>query len=207
MMGWFIAILMSIAMCISIIILARLPRQMWSLPCAASALALAGYAHLGSPDLPASHAQKIAETADVAKELIAIRQEMDYDFGAAKRYLILSDSLAMNADYKFAAAVLQNGLTKHPNNPELWGALGVQLLLASDGKLTEPAQLAFAKSRKSWPKGPVPDYYEGLASLFEGNVEKAETLWKNMLKNGSKNAKWRSRVERQLAQLEKLQSS
>ncbi len=206
-MGWFIAITLTVLTCLLLIIFARLPRQMWSLPCAAGALALAGYAHQGSPDQPASYAQRITESVDVAQELISIRQEMDFDFGAAKRYLILSDSSAKNGDYKFAAAILQNGLTKYPNDAELWGALGLQLLLASEGKLTEPAQLAFAKSRKSWPKGPVPDYYEGLASLFEGKVDEAEALWKNMLKNGSKNAKWRKRVERQLEQLEKLKQS
>lgn len=203
-MGWVLAFIITFLACAMIIALGRLPRQMWSMPFAAGALALAGYAHQGNPSLSASEAEKITDSADVANELISIRQEMDYGFGAAKRYLILSDSPAKNGDYKFASAVLQNGLTKYPDNAELWGAFGLQLMLASDGKLTEPAKLAFAKSRKSWPKGPVPDYYEGLAALFDGRIDAAEFYWKNMLKNGSKTAKWRPRVERQLLQLERL---
>ncbi len=206
-MGWAVAIIITILACALIIALGRLPRQMWSMPFAAGALALAGYAHHGNPNLPASYAREITESAGVANELISIRQEMDYDFGAAKRYLILSDSSAKNGDYKFASAVLQNGLIKYPNNAELWGALGLQIMLASDGKLTEPAQLAFTKSRKLWPKGPVPDYFEGLAALFDGRIDTAETYWKNMLDNGSQNAKWRPRVQRQLMQLERLKQS
>lgn len=203
-MGWIIAVIFTIIACVLIIALGRLPRQMWTMPFAAGALALAGYAHQGNPQLQASHAKEITDSTGVAKELISIRQEMDYEFGAAKRYLILSDSSAKNADYKFASAVLQNGLTKYPDNAELWSAFGLQLMLASNGELTEPAKLAFAKSRKSWPKGPVPDYFEGLVALFDGRIDNAETYWKNMLENGSKNAKWRPRVERQLLQLERL---
>lgn len=203
-MGWFIAIILTLISCALIIILGRLPRNMWSMPLAAGALALAGYAHQSSPNLPASHATEIKDSAAVAKELISIRQEMDYGFGAAKRYLILSDSSAKNADYKFASSILQNGLIKYPNDAELWGALGLQLMLASDGELTGPAKLAFDKSREAWPKGPVPDYFEGLAALLNGEVEEAEAYWNNMLKNGSENAKWRPRVEIQLLQLERL---
>lgn len=203
-MGWLIAILLTLIACVLIIIMGRLPRHMWSMPFAAGALALAGYAHQGNPDLAASHATEMTDSNSIAKQLISIRQEMDYGFGAAKRYLILSDSSANNADYKFASAVLQNGLTKYPNDAELWGAFGLQLMLASDGKLTDPAKLAFSKSRESWPEGPVPDYYEGLAALLDGNIDKAESYWDNMLKNGSKNAKWRPRVERQLLQLRGL---
>ncbi len=203
-MGWVIAVIFTIIVCVLIIALGRLPRQMWTMPFAAGALALAGYAHQGNPQLPASYAKEITDSTGVAKELISIRQEMDYEFGAAKRYLILSDSSANSGNYKFASAVLQNGLIKYPDNAQLWSALGLQLMLASNGELTEPAKLAFEKSRKTWPNAPVPDYFEGLAALFDGRVDDAETYWENMLKNGSEKAKWRPRVERQLLQLQRL---
>lgn len=204
MIGWFIAIAITITAIIGIIIMARLPRRMWVLPSAAGALAMAGYAYQGQPDLPASPAQPIVASSDVADQLIDIRQEMDSDFGAAKRYLITSDSAARKGNYDLAAAFIKNGLNTYPNDAELWGALGVQLMLASNGQISPPAQLAFDRARKSRPKGPVPDYFEGLRALFDGNLPAAEKAWTNALNNATPKAKYRPLLERQLSGLQQL---
>lgn len=205
MTGWIIAFLMATLACVATIAIARLPRKMWVMPLSIGALALAGYAYQGRPDVPASNAQPIAASADSAAQFIAIRQEMDQDFGAAKRYLILSDGPAKDGNYALAAAFIKNGLTKYPNNHELWAALGLQLMLASDGRISPPAQLAFDRSREAWPKGPVPDYFEGLAALFEGRVTDTEKYWERALANATPKAKYRPLLERQLAALNQLQ--
>lgn len=204
MIGWFIAIGITIIAIIAIIILARLPRHIWVLPSAAGALALAGYAYQGRPDLPAAPAQPVIASSDVADQLINIRQEMDTDFGAAKRYLIASDSAARKGNYDLAAAFIRNGLNSYPNDAELWGALGVQLMLASNGQISPPAQLAFDRARTSRPKGPVPDYFEGLRALFDGDVLAAEKLWNNALSNATPKANYRPLLERQLSGLQQI---
>jgi len=206
-MTWFIVISMALLVCAIIIFLARLPKAMWVLPCAAGALALAGYAYQGRPDISSSFAKPIIASNQTSEQLIMIRQEMDYQFGAAKRYLITSDSAAKDGNYSLAAAFLRNGLNKYPENAELWGALGLQLMLVSEGRLTPPAKLAFDRSRKLWPKGPVPDYFEGLASLFEGRADEAEEYWTNALNNASKKANWRPMIERQLKALKQLKET
>ncbi len=201
---WIAVIFLSILVCAVTILIARLPRNMWVMPASIGALALAGYAYQGRPDVPASYAQTVAASADSAKELIAVRQEMDQSFGRAKRYLILSDGAAKDGKYTLAAALLKNGLDKYPEDAELWGALGVQLMLASEGRLSPPAQLAFDRSRKSWPKGPVPDYFEGLAALFEGRAAETEEYWLRALNNATPKAKYRPVLERQLSALRQL---
>lgn len=205
MMGWIIAIIMVILACAGTIILARLPTRMWVMPASIGALALAGYAYQGRPDVPASYAKPIVASSGSAEQLIAIRQEMDQNFGAAKRYLILSDGPAKDGNYALAAAFVKNGLNKYPNNHELWGALGLQLMLASDGRISPPAQLAFDRSRKAWPKGPVPDYFEGLAALFEGRAADTQKYWERALVNATPKAQYRPILERQLAALKQLQ--
>ena len=201
---WLAVIFLSILVCVLIILIARLPRNMWTMPASIAALALAGYAYQGRPDVPSSYAQTVAASADSAKELIAVRQEMDQNFGRARRYLILSDGAANDGNYVLAAAILKNGLKKYPEDAELWAALGVQIMLASDGRLSPPAQLAFDRSRKSWSKGPVPDYFEGLAALFAGRAAETEEYWSRALENATPKAKYRPVLERQLGALQKL---
>lgn len=198
MAGWILIIIITIISIIAIIGFGRLPRHMWVLPCAAGALALAGYAYQGRPDLDASLAEPIAASLQVSEQLIDIRNEMDSDFGAAKRYLILSDSAARGGRYDLAAALLQNGLAKHPKDAELWGALGLQIMLASDGQISPPAKLAFDRAREYRPKGPVPDYFEGLKTLFDGDIDAAEAYWTKALNNATPKAKYRATLERQL---------
>lgn len=204
MIGWILAILITIATIALIVFFAKLPRNLWVLPSAAGALALAGYAYQGRPDVMASPAQPIAASADVAEQLIGIRQEMDSDFGAAKRYLIASDAAARKGNFDLAAAFIKNGLNDYPNDAELWGALGVQLMLASNGQISEPAKLAFDRARKARPKSPVPDYFEGLRALFDGDVINAERLWRQVLNNATPKANYRPLLERQLSALQQL---
>ena len=204
MNGWLIALVMTCICIGAIIIFARLPRASWVLPCSAGALALAGYAYQGQPDVAASRAKPLGTSGDFAKQLIGIRQEMDMDFGRAKRYLITSDSSANSGNYVLAAAIVRNGLNKYPEDAELWSALGVHLMLASDGRLSEPAKLAFERSRKAWPKGPVPDYYYGLSALLDGRVDEAEALWSRALDTATPKAKYRAMLSRQLYSLQKI---
>ncbi len=204
MAGWIFALSLTVLVCGAVVFFAKLPRQLWVLPAAAGTLALAGYAYQGKPNVKSALAVPVAANADVVEELILIRSEMDYQFGRAKPFLITSDAAARKGDHNLSAAFLHNGLRKYPNDAELWGALGVQLMLASEGRITAPAKLAFDKSRKLWPKGPVPDYFEGLAALFDARPKDARALWTKALKNSRPNAKWRPKLEAQLSSLEQI---
>jgi cytochrome c-type biogenesis protein CcmH/NrfG len=133
-----------------------------------------------------------------------MRSEMDQNYGVAKMWLVTADGFARDNNYGAAAGYIQAGLRQHPNNPDLWSALGLVLMLAADGELTPPARLAFDKARKLAPALPAPDYFEGLAALFQRKPEITIAKWRGVLSRATPKAKWRSAVESQLVGLESL---
>lgn len=204
MIGWVIMAGMGLASALAILAFAKGRRQLWQPVAATVVLAMAGYAWQGRPDLPAAPARPIAAERGAAEALIKMRSDMDQNFGVAKMWLVTADGFARDGSYAAAAGYIQAGLREHPENADLWSALGLVLMLASDGELTPPAKLAFEKARKLAPNLPAPDYFEGLAALFERKPEVTISKWRSLLGRATPQAKWRPAVESQLAGLESL---
>lgn len=204
MIGWIIMVGAGLASALAILAFAKGRRQLWQPVAATVVLAMAGYAWQGRPDLPSSVAQPIAAERGAAEALLKMRSDMDQNFGVAKMWLVTADGFARDGSYSAAAGYIQAGLREHPDNPDLWSALGLVLMLASDGEMTPPAKLAFDKARKLAPGLPAPDYFEGLAALFERKPDITISKWKEVLERATPKAKWRPAVESQLAGLESL---
>jgi cytochrome c-type biogenesis protein CcmH len=49
------------------------------------------------------------------------------------------------------------------------------------------------------PYSPSPDYFEGLAALFDGRIVEALKLWQGLLDTAPKEARWKPRLESQLS--------
>jgi cytochrome c-type biogenesis protein CcmH len=158
----------------------------------------------GRPTLPTAPANASKKGNEAVETLITIRGDMDQQFTAAKQWLTLSDRFARDGNYRMAAALLQSGLKENPKSADLWSGLGVVLMLAGDGTISPPAQYAFDKARAYAPRHPAPDYFTGLYALFEGNPAKALKLWDGVLERSSPKAKWRPRLESQIAGLQTL---
>ena len=201
MTGWLVLGLLALASLAGMILIGRLSRGLWQVAAAAIVLGMTGYALQGRPALPASLAKPIEAKNEAADALLTMRAEMDQSFGVAKRYLITADSFARSGDYKLSASYIQSGLRQYPRDADLWTALGLQLMLASEGQMSPPARLAFNKARTNWPRHPGPDYFQGLSDLFAGNVPSAIAHWERALAKATPNAKWRPRLESQLASL------
>lgn len=204
MNGWLILALLALATLAGLIRIGRLSRGLWQAAAAAIVLAMTGYALQGRPSLPASPAKPIEAENEAAVALLTMRADMDQSFGVAKRYLVTANSFARSGDYKLSASYIQSGLREYPRDADLWNALGLQLMLASEGQISPPAKLAFDKARASWPSHPGPDYFEGLSDLFAGNVPSAISHWETALSKATPKAKWRARLELQLAVLRQL---
>jgi cytochrome c-type biogenesis protein CcmH len=69
-----------------------------------------------------------------------------------------------------------------------------------------PAQLAFDKARAIRPNYPAPYYFAGLSRLFAGNIDSAILFWEKALSLATPNAKWKPRLESQLAGAKLLQA-
>jgi cytochrome c-type biogenesis protein CcmH/NrfG len=204
MIGWIIMIGTCLVSALAILAFAKGRRQLWQPVAATVVLAMAGYAWQGRPELSSSAAQPIAAERGAADALLKMRSDMDQNFGVAKMWLVTADGFARDGSYSAAAGYIQAGLREHPDNPDLWSALGLVLMLASDGEMTPPAKLAFDKARTLAPNLPAPDYFEGLAALFDRKPDITISKWNMVLERATPKAKWRPAVESQLAGLESL---
>jgi cytochrome c-type biogenesis protein CcmH len=206
MNGWIALALLAALSLAALIWLGKLGKGYWQLAAAALLLGMTGYALQGRPALQSMPAKPVQAESQAAGQLVDIRAEMDQSFGGAKRWLVTADSFARQGEYKLSASYIQAGLKQNPEDPDLWSALGLQLMLASNGTMSPPAQLAFDKAREIRPTYPAPYYFGGLARLFGGDVDGAILFWEKTLSLATPNAKWKPRLERQLASAKALRA-
>jgi cytochrome c-type biogenesis protein CcmH len=206
MSGWVSLLALAVLTLGGLIIIGRLPRALWQAAAAVIVLAMTGYALQGRPSIPAAPAKAVEAQRGMAAQLILMRSDMDQSFGVAKRWLFAADAFSRDGDYKLSAGFIQSGLREYPNNADLWSALGLQLMLASNGQISPPAKLAFDNARKNGPRHPAPDYFQGISVLFDGDVDGAIRNWENALAKATPKAKWRPRLESQLAALKVLKA-
>jgi cytochrome c-type biogenesis protein CcmH len=206
MNGWVALALLSAASLALLVWNVRASKGLWQVAAATILLGMTGYALQGRPNLPPSPAKPLAASEVAAVQLVELRAEMDQSFGTAKRWLVTADSFAKQGDYKLSASYIQSGLRNDPQNPDLWSALGLQLMLASEGQMSPPAQLAFDKARAIRPNYPAPYYFAGLARLFAGDLDGAILLWEKTVSLATPKAKWKSRIESQLQAAKMLQA-
>jgi cytochrome c-type biogenesis protein CcmH len=205
--GWFAIVMLTALVFAALLFFSPERRKVWSAIAATLMLALAGYAIQGRPSLESAPAQSQKKDDAAFEALIAMRADMDQQFSGSKQWLVMSDSFARDGNFSMSAAFLQSAIKKNPRNGDLWAGLGLVLMLSGDGNMSPAANFAFAKTRALSPNHPAPDYYEGLATLFNGDPVKTLKLWESLVERGPKTAKWRPKLESQLAGLKTLLSS
>lgn len=207
MTGWLVPVGLAGLVIGGILFASPLRKTLWPVVAAAVVLGLAGYAWQGQPQLVSSLAEQTKAESQTADALISLRGDMDARFGPGKKWLILSDSYARKGDYRYAAAFLEAGLRENPRNGDLWAGLGLILFLAADGKMTPPAELAFAKARAYAPINRAPDYFAGLNALFEGQPATTLATWQKLLDGAPPNAVWGPKLESQIKGLKTMLQS
>ena len=169
-------------------------RRAFEFVAAALFFAFAGYQWQGRPGLAGAPAQQTEDREEVTASLIALRSDMDRNFTVAKRYIVPSDGYARRGDYQGAVQILRGGLKSDRGNADLWTAIGLQLMIASDGHLPPAAELAFDRARAIDPRHPGPVYFTGLAALREQNPEEALRLWSGLMTGDYRAGPWRDKV-------------
>lgn len=205
MNGWFALGLLSAVSLFTLVWHVRSSTGVWQIAAAAVLLGMTGYVLQGRPLATSSPAMPLAASDIGATQLIDVRADMDQSFGGAKRWLVTADSFAKQGDYASAASYIQSGLRSDPKNPDLWSALGLQLMLASEGQMSPPAQLAFDKARAIRPNHPAPYYFTGLARMISGDLNGGVLLWEKTLSLATPEAKWKVSIESQLQAAKALQ--
>ncbi len=198
MMAWIAAFAIALSILLAFVLLGRVPRRSWELVAATLFLGLAGYALQGSPDAPAAPARLTEADSRTAEQLLRLQAQMAPNFDVSKNWTITSDAFARSGKYSLAVAYARSGLKEHPENSHLWAALGLYMMLASDGRITPPSEFAFAQARRFKAKNPAPDYFEGLFALVSGKPVDAAKLWESALEKAPKESQWEPAVRRQL---------
>lgn len=206
MIGWGIMIALALLVFAGLGFLGGTKRNAFEFVAAAIVLAFAGYQWQGRPNLPGAPGKAAESREEVTASLIDMRKLMDRNFTSAKRYIVPSDSYARRGDYVGAVQILRGGLNAEPRNADLWTAVGLDLMLAADGKLPPAAKLAFDKARALDPRHPGPVYFTGLAALQQGNPEDALILWSNLLQGDYRAGEWREKLRPQAEALAQMLS-
>lgn len=171
----------------------------FQLAVAALLFGCAGYALQGHPALAGSPRE--ASLAEPPLPLADIRHAFFGSFTPTEHWLLMSDSFARRGDTQKAVGTLQSAVREHPNDPQLWVALG-NALVDHSGVLTPAGQFAYRRAAELAPGHPAPLFFMGLALARSGNRDGALAMWKDLLASAPADAPWRPMVEDAVAALQ-----
>ncbi len=162
---------------------------------------LSGYLLLGRPGLASSPHRAPASQADFGQELHDPRGGMTDRFGDAAQWLAASDGMMRSGDTLAAAQFLQQGVSVHPDNVDMWIGFGNALVAHAGGVMTPAAAAAFDKAAAISPNHPGPPFFAGLALAQSGDIEGARAVWNELLRRTPTDAPWRDDLTDRLAAL------
>jgi len=169
------------------------------------ALALLLYGKLGRPDLADASLDARLEAkpghSDIATAVARIEAHLAEHPEDGRGYEVIAPFYLRNGRPAEAAAAYERALRLLGPTPQRHNALGEARVLASEGRVTPEAKQAFEASLALDPKSAMARFYIGLEAAQNGEREKAESVWSELLADGPVDAPWRPRVEALLAQL------
>ncbi|MBA3897558.1 MAG: cytochrome C biogenesis protein [Sphingomonadaceae bacterium] len=169
----------------------RLPRFGLELTAAALCVAVAGYAWLGSPGIPAHPVESREAMGAVDPQLIATRKSMMGQFGTDAQWLDFADTLGKLGQSRAAVTAMRSGIRDDPRSADLWVGLGNALVAHADGLVTPAAEFAFQRAAHLSPEHPGPPFFFGLALAQNGRTAEAGEIWRALLARTPANAPWR----------------
>ncbi|RJF92924.1 tetratricopeptide repeat protein [Sphingomonas cavernae] len=200
-MGWIIVVALALAIWLLLWRFGRVPRLSYELIGAALLLGLAGYAWQGHPGQIGSPVQARADTANIDPKLIEQRKAMMGQFGTEAQWLDTADTYGRLGSTRAAVTVMRGAVHAYPKSADLWVGLGNALVAHGDGMISPAAQYAFQKAAQLSPEHPGPPFFMGLALAQSGQLDKAETLWSELLAQTPADAPWRADLEAKLGML------
>jgi cytochrome c-type biogenesis protein CcmH len=169
------------------------------------AFALLLYGKLGHPNLPDAALEARLEAkpghSDVASAVARIEAHLAEHPDDGRGYEVIAPFYLRNGRAAEAAAAYEKALRLLGPTPHRYNALGEARVLASEGRVTPEAIQAFEAALALDPKSAMARFYIGLEAAQNGEREKAENVWSELLADGPADAPWRPRVEALLAQL------
>lgn len=203
-MTWVVILGLAAAVFAGLVYVLKIPRAAWELTGAALLFGLAGYAMQGHPGTPGAPKAPVEDQRTADAELLRQRQAMGDKFGQGQSWLVVSDALSRQGQFRASADLLGTAVRAHPDDADLWVALGNALIGHSDGMITPAAKFAFARAAKINPDHPGPPFFMGMALAQTGHLVEARAMWADLLKRSPPNAPFRPDLEARLARLDQL---
>jgi cytochrome c-type biogenesis protein CcmH len=201
-MSWF-ALAGIAAAALAAMLLLRLPRALVGFAGAAIMLGGAGYALQGSPTLPAAAPTPVDGEALAEPELVELRQQLFGRFQYSDSYFFIADALARSGDERAAARAMLAGIRTAPDSLPLWTGFAFRTA-GADGAMSPAARMAFRRAHVLNPRHAGVFFYEGLAYVRLGELEKARDAWRRALGVGAADAPWREGVALRLTLLDRF---
>lgn len=193
------------AACFAVLVFVlKMPRAGWEITGAALLFGLAGYAMQGHPGLAGAPKPPVEDQGAADAELLRQRQAMGEKFGEGQNWLVVSDALSRQGQFRAAADFLGQAVKKHPNDADLWVALGNALIGHSDGTISPAAQYALRRAAAINPDHPGPPFFLGLALAQSGRLTEARAMWAALLQRTPPNAPWRADLAARLDRLDQM---
>ncbi len=198
-MGWLL-ILGFIAIALLILWrVVKIERQVLEIIAGGLLLAVAGYAWLGSPNLPGSPRRSVAgEPIGEAPPPYRVSEMASVDF------LQSVDDLIGARRTREATDKIRAQIVKEPTNPDLRVALGQALFAHGDNHMNAAAEMAFQQAAEIAPNHPGPPFFFGFAQAQAGNYDEAASIWRALLARAPADAPWKADLESRLAEISAL---
>jgi cytochrome c-type biogenesis protein CcmH len=203
-MTWVVIIALAAIVFGVLVFVFKMPRAGWEVTGAALLFGLAGYAVQGHPGVPGAPKAAIENQRTADATLVRTRQQMGDKFGEGQSWLLVADALTREGQFRAAADFLGHAVTLHPNDADLWVALGNSLTGHSDGTITPAAKFAFFRAAKINPDHPGPPFFMGMALIQSGHLTEARKLWADLLQRSPSNAPFRADLAARLARLDQV---
>lgn len=200
-MGWFFVALFAAAVLALFWRFAHVRGSVLELLASALLLGIAGYAWQGMPGLLGRPTPPRAEARQPDSLFAEDRPLFLERFSADAQVLDAADAMHRNGMEAYGVALLRGALGKRPNSPDLWVGMGNALTLYAHGVVTPAAEMAFQRAARLSPNHPAPPYFLGLAYAQSGQLDRARSIWSEILARAPANAPWRALVQRRLAQI------
>jgi cytochrome c-type biogenesis protein CcmH len=203
-MTWVVILALAAVVFAVLVFVFKVPRVAWELTGAALLFGLAGYALQGHPGLAGAPKAPVENERTADAELLRQRQAMGSKFGTGQSWLVVSDALSRAGQFRAAADLLGHAVREHPDDADLWVALGNALTGHSEGVISPAAQFAFRRAAAINPNHPGPPFFMGMALAQSGHLVEARSLWGALLQRTPPDAPYRADLVGQLARLDQL---
>jgi cytochrome c-type biogenesis protein CcmH len=199
-MGWLILILFAGVTGLGLWRFGGLPKSALELVGAALLIGLAGYAWQGNPSLGGTP-KASAESAPIPADTQAMIKAAPSRMTAESQWLDLASALIKSGHAQSAVSIIQGGLVKSPENPDLWVGLGNALVVHNGGQISPAASFAFEKAAALSPNHPGPPFFQGLALAQGGKLDEAGDVWRALLARAPGDAPWKADLVARLTEI------